>query len=140
MNWNRTWLVKRYKLIIFMDDLGQYIHYWSLMSDSRMNDSVTLLNLVVDADALGIDGDFAVSDRFTIILIAKRLELNFIHVVELFINPSTLRKCYELVIVRLDEPQTITMLIFTLLIIHCSKIDLFQVFAVFLRLFVLTLA
>ena len=111
MHGQRTWLVKRYELLIFVDDLGNCCHYWGFFPDCLVDNLVTFLNFVVDIDLLVVDSNLAINDRVTVVIGTESLELVLENVNQLSVDPPALSKSFEFVPVGLDKPQTVTDLI-----------------------------
>ena len=117
-----------------MDDLRQFISNWRLVPCRLVHYLVTLLNLVVDPYSLAIDCDFTISDGSNVVLAAECLELILEDLKERLINPATLCKSLELVVVGLDESQPVAKDILTATCIFVSFFLLVAVFFCFLML------
>ena len=137
MHWDRARLVKGHKFIVFVDDLRQSVSDRRFVPIRFVHYLVTLLNLVVDPYGLAIDCDFTISDSSNVVLTAECLELILKDLKERLIDPATLCKSLELVVVWLDESQPVAKDILT---VTCIFVSFFLLVAVFFRLFVLTFA
>ena len=137
MHRDRARLVKGHKFVVFVDDLRQSVSNRRLVPIRLVHYLVTLFYLVVDPYSLAIDCDFTIRDSSNVVLTAECLELILEDLKERLIDPATLCKSLELVVVRLDESQPVAKDILTA---TCIFVSFFLLVAVFFRLFVLAFA
>ena len=79
-----------------------------------MDDLVTFLYLVFDANFFPVYSYLAIRNSFRIVSWTKSLELDFENVKQFFVDPSALSKRFKFILVRFNESEAISNLIWTL--------------------------